>query len=56
MNCLYILKINPLLAALFANIFSNSMDCLFVLFLASTIVQKAFESLENGSKKIFHYL
>ena len=27
--CLYILEINPLLVALFANIFSRSVDCLF---------------------------
>ena len=31
MCCLYILDINPLSVALFANIFSNSEGCLFVL-------------------------
>ena len=33
MNCLYILEIKPLLVALFANTFSHSEDCLFVLLL-----------------------
>ena len=40
MNCLYILEINPLSVALFANIFSHSVGCLFVLFLVSFVVQK----------------
>ena len=40
MSCLYILEINPLLVALFANIFSQSVDCLFVLFMVSFAVQK----------------
>ena len=31
MSCLYILELNPLLVASFANIFSHSMGCLFVL-------------------------
>ena len=31
MNCLYILEINPLSADSFANIFSRSEDCLFVI-------------------------
>ena len=30
MSCLYILEINPLFAASFANIFSHSGNCLFV--------------------------
>ena len=29
MSCLYILDINPLLVASFANIFSHSLGCLF---------------------------
>ena len=33
MNCLYILEINPLLVSSFANIFSHSVGCLFVLFM-----------------------
>ena len=40
MTCLYILEINPLLVALFANIFSHSIGCLFVLLMASFAVQK----------------
>ena len=40
MSCLYILKINPLSVALFANIFSHSEGCLFVLFMVSFVVQK----------------
>ena len=39
MNCLYILEINPLLVASFANIFSHSVGCLFV-FTVSFDVQK----------------
>ena len=40
MSCLYILKINSLTAALFANIFFRSVSCLFVLFMVSFAVQK----------------
>ena len=40
MSCVYILEIKPLLVALFANIFSHSVGCLFVLFLVSFAVQK----------------
>ena len=40
MSCLYILEINPLSVALFANIFSHSEGCLFVLFMVSFYVQK----------------
>ena len=40
MSCLYILKINPLSVASFANIFSHSVGCLFVLFMVSLAVQK----------------
>ena len=39
MSCLYILEIKPLVAS-FANIFSNSVGCLFVLFMVSFAVQK----------------
>ena len=35
MSCLYILEINPLSVDSFANIFSHSQVCLFVLFMAS---------------------
>ena len=37
---LYILVINPLSVALFANIFSYSVDCLFFLFMVFFAVQK----------------
>ena len=40
MSCLYILEIKPLLVASFANIFSQSIGCLFVLFMVSFAVQK----------------
>ena len=40
MSCLYILEINPLSVASFANIFSYSEGCLFVLFMVSLAVQK----------------
>ena len=36
MSCLYILEINPLLVASFANIFFHSMGCLFVLLMIRT--------------------
>ena len=35
MSCVYILEINPLSVDLFANIFSHSEGCLFVLFVVS---------------------
>ena len=40
MSCLYILDINPLLVISFTNIFSHSVDCLFVLSMVSSAVQK----------------
>ena len=40
MSCLYILEINPLSVVSFANIFSHSEHCLFVLFMVSFAVQK----------------
>ena len=38
-NCLYILEVKPLLVALFANIFSYSVHCLFVLLMVFFAVQ-----------------
>ena len=38
-SCLYILEINPLSVASFANIFSHSEGCLFILFMVSFAVQ-----------------
>ena len=40
MSCLYILEINPLSVDSFANIFSHSEGCLFVLSMVSFAVQK----------------
>ena len=40
MSCLFILQINPLSVALFANIFSHSEGCLFILFMVSFAVEK----------------
>ena len=66
MSCLYILEINPLSVASFANIFYHSEGCLFVLFMVSFAVQKLlsfirfhlfifvfiYVSLGGGSKRI----
>ena len=40
MSCLYILEINPLLVTSFANIFSQSVGCLFILLMVSFAVLK----------------
>ena len=40
MRSLYSLEINPLLVTSFANIFSNSVGCLLVLFMTSFTMQK----------------
>ena len=40
MNCLYILEIKPWSVASFANIFSQSVGCLFILLMVSFDVQK----------------
>ena len=40
MSCLYILEINPLSIDSFANSFSHSEGCLFVLFMVSFALQK----------------
>ena len=47
MNYLYILEIKPWLAALFADIFSHSVGCLFVLFVVSLAVQKLFSFIRS---------
>ena len=66
MSCLHVLEINPLSVALFANIFSHSEGCLFLLFMVSFAVQKLLSfirshlfifcyisiSLGGGSKRI----
>ena len=50
MNCWYILEIKPLLVALFANIFFQSVVYLFVLLMVSFAVQKwhSLRSLSEG--------
>ena len=55
MSCLYILEINPLSVALFANIFSQTIGCLFVLFMASFAVQKLI-SLTRSHLFIFAFI
>ena len=40
LSCMYILEINPLSIDSFANIFSHSEGCLFILFMVSFAVQK----------------
>ena len=42
MSCLCILEINPLSVDSFANIFSHSEGCLFILFVVSFALQKLF--------------
>ena len=54
-NCLYILDINPLLVIPFANIFSHSVGCLFILLMASFAVQKLL-SLIRSSLFIFAFI
>ena len=39
-SCLYILEIKPLWVPSFANIFSHSIGCLFILFMVSFVAQK----------------
>ena len=67
MSCLYILEINPSSVVSFANIFSHSEGCLFILFMVPFAVQKLLSlikshmfifvfisiTLGGGSKKIF---
>ena len=40
MSCLYILEINPMSVALFADIFFCSVGCIFILFMVSFAVPK----------------
>ena len=40
MSCLYVLEIKPSLVPSFASILSQSVGCLFVLFMVSFAVQK----------------
>ena len=52
---LYILEINPLSVVSFANIFSHSVCCLFILFMVSFAVQKLL-SLIRTHLFIFAYV
>ena len=54
MSCLYTLEINHLVAS-FANIFSHSVGCLFILFMVSFAVQKLF-SLVRAILFIFVFI
>ena len=48
MSCLHILEIKPLLVASFANIFSQSVGCLFIVFFwVSFAVQKLFSLMSS---------
>ena len=53
-SCLYVLEINPLSVASFANIFFHSEVCLLILFMVSFAVQK-FLSLIRSRLFIFVY-
>ena len=41
MRCLCILKIKPILTALFERIFSHSIGCLFILYMVYFAMQKS---------------
>ena len=45
MSCLCNLEIKSLLVALFENIFSHSVGCLFILFMVSFALQKLISSI-----------
>ena len=51
MNCLYILGIKPLLVASFANIFSQSVGCLFISFMVSFAVQKLIHLIRSHGRE-----
>ena len=55
MSSLCILEINPLSVASFANVFSRSVGCHFVLFMVSFAVQKLL-SLIRSQKNDFYFL
>ena len=56
MSCLYILEMKPLSVALFVNIFSQSVGCLFgVFFFVSFAVQKLI-SLIRSDLFIFAFI
>ena len=47
MSCFYILNINPLCVISFANIFSHSLGCVFVLLMVSFAVQKLWSFIRS---------
>ena len=49
MSYLYILEIKPLSVGSFANIFSHSEGCLFILFVISFVVQKLLSFIRSHS-------
>ena len=55
MNCLYILKINPLSVVSFAIIFSSSEGCLFTFLLVSFAMQKLLSLIRSHFCFYFHY-
>ena len=55
MSCLYILEIKPLLVIFFANIFSQSISCLFSLLMFSFAVPKL-RSLIRSHLFIFAFI
>ena len=55
MSCLYMLDVNPLSVIPFANIFSHSVGCLFILLMVSFAVQKLL-SLIRSSLFIFAFI
>ena len=60
MSCLYVLDINPLSVPSFANIFSHSVGCLFILSMVSFAVRKLlkhqFEKIHVPQCSQQHYL
>ena len=53
MSCLYILEINPLSVASFANTFSYSEGCLFILFMVSFLVQRILSFIKSHLFTLF---
>ena len=47
MSCLYILEIKPLFITSFANIFSQSLGCLFNLLMVSFAVQQLLNAIRS---------
>ena len=54
-SCLYILEIKPLLFSSFADIFSPSVGCLFVLFMVFCAVQKLISLIRSCLFLFFYF-